>query len=134
LGRKIGWGGKDVISIFDAEDSIERRLLKAIRFNARIIRATEGKSSADAVYWAIRMLLDTLREQRATESCRIVMEIVKTRYPDHLQNVLRYSAWTGSGNERDAVLAPHRKQKQPVSNGAAAATLASAVIKVKKTI
>jgi hypothetical protein len=80
-------------NILHAEDSIERRLYKIIRFNARIIRKVEGKSRDDAVYWAIRTLLDSLRTQGSPDGRRIVTGIVEKCYPQHLKNILRYSEW-----------------------------------------
>ena len=123
-----------MINILDAQDSIEKRLIKTIRFNARVIQTTEARNSADAVYWAIRRLLDSLRKQHATDGCRTLMQMVKTRYPEHLQNLLRYSLWTGSPDERDNVLAGYKPQENAISSRVAAGTaLPDTGIKAKKT-
>src|SRR5205823_9020079 len=67
-----------LIKILEAEDSVEQRLLKTIRFNARIIQKMEGKSYLEAVYWSIRTLLDSLRTQvRGEDDRKIVIEIVR---------------------------------------------------------
>ena len=89
-----------LIKILEAEDSVEQRLLKTIRFNARIIHKMEGKSYLETVHWSIRTLLDSLRTQvRGEDDRKIVIEIVRKRYPQHLQNILRYSAWISSHDE-----------------------------------
>ena len=95
-----------LFEILKATDSVEQRVIKTIRFNARIIQKMEGKSHFEAVYWSIRTLLDSLRTQERGECSRkIVIWIVEKRYPQHLQNVLRYSAWINSHDEASGTLA-----------------------------
>src|SRR5260370_31173809 len=85
-----------VFEILKATDSTEQRMIKTIRFDARVIQRAEGRSRAEAEYWSIRTLLDSLRAQERREDvARIVMKIVEKRYPQHLQTILSYSAWSG---------------------------------------
>jgi len=89
-----------VFELLKATDSAEQRIIKTIRFDARVMRRVEGRSRAEAEYWSIRTLLDSVRAQeRGEDGARIVMKIVEKRYPQHLQNILRYAAWRGSQDQ-----------------------------------
>ena len=89
-----------VFEILKATDSAEQRIIKTIRFDARFMRRVEGRSRAEAEYWSIRTLLDSLRAQQCgDDGARIVMKVVEERYPQHLQNILRYAAWRGSQDQ-----------------------------------
>jgi hypothetical protein len=86
-----------LFDILEATDSIEQRVIKTIRFNARIIQQAEGVNRAEAVYVSIRTMLDSFRAQEHGDvRCKALMKIVERRYPRQLPDVLRYSAWISS--------------------------------------
>ena len=85
--------------ITEAEDTLKQRLVQTIFFNSIIIQMTEGRSFSEAEYLSICTLLDSLRAQVGdADAVKIVMPIVETEYPWHLEKVIEYSARvSGSG-------------------------------------
>jgi hypothetical protein len=84
-----------LFNILKPKKSGRQLLLDGISHNADVIERTEGKSRKDAEYLAICTLIDDLSKRpNGRQGYLEVMEILKTRYPEHLNDVITYVGWS----------------------------------------
>ncbi len=77
------------------DDRQGRLLLDGIAYNADVIQKTENKSRDDAEYLAICVLIDDLaKRERGQIWHRKLMELLPSAYPQHLNDVITYIAWS----------------------------------------
>jgi DNA replication protein DnaC len=70
-------------------------LADLIEHNAERIAATEGKDRQEATYLAICLVLDDLAGRpNGQEGSQAVLQLLQTRYVQHLNDVITYVAWS----------------------------------------
>lgn len=74
----------------------EALLVDMIEHNADIIEKDEGKPRSEATYIAICLVIDDLmgRGPAGRNGYLAVMELLKTRYSQHMSDVVTYIAWS----------------------------------------
>lgn len=76
-------------------DDDRRSILRdGIETTAEVIERDEGRSRQDAVFLAIVTLLDDLKvKPNGQDGARLTVDLVRTEYPDHFNDVLMYLGW-----------------------------------------
>jgi len=77
-----------------SKPSPEAMLTDLVEHNADQIARSEGKDRTEATYLAICLIFDDMMSKGSKQGYQDMMDLVQTRYVQHMKDVVTYIAWT----------------------------------------